>query len=91
MDTNDYRRKIEQSVAKAQARHARSSSRMLAARPRSAVSGKKSPAKTRAEELGRADARKGRMLFRRRLNAGDPKESPIVSRRRSNCCSSNRS
>jgi len=80
MDTNDYRRKIEQSVAKAQARHARSSSRMLAARPRSAVSGKKSSAKTRAEELGRVTRAEGADAVPQAAleRLVDPKESPIV-------------
>ena len=63
MDTNEYRRKIEQSVAKAQARGAKTASRALAAAdaegPRRALMDKKTTAKTRAEALGRVTREDG--------------------------------
>jgi hypothetical protein len=80
MDTNDYRRKIEQSVAKAQARPSRSASRMVKKDPHALLASKKTPPKARAEALGRAtaaedlDAIPQTALDRLR----DSKESPAV-------------
>ena len=80
MDTNDYRRKIEQSVAKVRARQSRSPMRARPADHRALVSDKKAAAKTRAEALGRvtrdegADAVPSTALDR----LSDPKESPVV-------------
>ena len=60
MDTNDYRRKIEQSVAKAQARDLRGQRRAAAQRISHAlVANKKTPPKTRAEALGRVTRAEG--------------------------------
>jgi len=60
MDINDYRRKIEKSVAKAEAAAAsKSSSRSRSADPQGIVANKKTPAKTRVEALGRATQAEG--------------------------------
>lgn len=80
MDINDYRRKIERSVAKAEAAASKSPSRARAADPQGIIASKKSPAKTRVEALGRAtraeapDAVPETALGR----LADPRESPEV-------------
>jgi hypothetical protein len=79
MDNNDYRRKIEQSVAQVQARRAKSS---RAGSLRSAVAAKKtkSPPKARAEELGRVTGAEGPDAIPQTAldRLADPKESPVV-------------
>jgi hypothetical protein len=81
MNVKDYRRKIEQSVAKAEARPARSASR---SQPnlRRAVMNKKTPAKKRAETLGRLMRDEGADVVPETVleRLADPKESPIVRR-----------
>jgi hypothetical protein len=59
MDINAYRRKIEQSVAKAEAAASKSASRTQAADPQGIIANKKTPAKTRVEALGRATQAEG--------------------------------
>src|SRR5262245_48879939 len=89
MDINDYRRKIEQSVAKVQAGKAKASSRTraaaapgraLSAQKKKAKQKKKSSPKVRAEELGRAtDAQGPDAVPQAALDRlADPKESPVV-------------
>src|SRR5688572_28112197 len=82
MNVNDYRRKIEQSVAKAQApaRTARAASRRAPADARRAVANKKTPAKQRAEALGRLVRDEGAEAVPETAlqRLGDPKESPVV-------------
>jgi hypothetical protein len=80
MDINDYRRKIEQSVAKAEAAAAKSSSRTGAVTPQGIVANKKTPAKTRVEALGRATREEGPDAVPDTALArlADPKESPAV-------------
>jgi len=79
MDINDYRRKIEQSVAKAEAAAAKSSSRTTGA-PQGIVANKKAPAKTRVEALGRATRAEGPDAVPETAleRLADPKESPAV-------------
>jgi hypothetical protein len=80
MDINAYRRKIEQSVAKAEAAASKSASRTRAADPQGIIANKKTPAKTRVEALGRATQAEGPDAVPetalRRL--ADPKESADV-------------
>lgn len=82
MNVNDYRRKIEQSVAKAQApaRTARAASRRAPVDPRRAVANKKTPAKQRAEALGRLVRDEGAEAVPETAlqRLADPKESPVV-------------
>jgi len=80
MDTNDYRRKIEQSVAKVHAKIAKPSARGRAEDLPRLIANKKTPAKTRAEALGRVMRAEGPdavpQIALDRLS--DPKESPVV-------------
>jgi hypothetical protein len=80
MDINDYRRKIEQSVAKAEAAAAKSSSGARTAAPQGIVANKKAPAKTRVEALGRATRTEGPDAVPETAleRLADPKESPAV-------------
>ncbi len=80
MDTNDYRRKIEQSVAKVRARQSRSPMRARPADSRALVSDKKTAAKTRAEALGRVTRDEGPDLVPSTAldRLSDPRESPVV-------------
>jgi hypothetical protein len=80
MDINDYRRKIEQSVAKEEAAAAKSSSRTGAVAPQSIVANKKAPPKTRVEALGRATRDEGPDAVPETAleRLADPKESPAV-------------
>jgi hypothetical protein len=80
MDINAYRRKIEQSVAKAQAAASKSPSRTRAADPQGIVANKKTPAKARVEALGRATQAEGPDTVPETALArlADPKESPDV-------------
>lgn len=80
MDINDYRRKIEQSVAKAEAAAAKASSRTSTVAPQGIVANKKTPAKTRVEALGRATREEGPDAVPETALArlADPRESPEV-------------
>ncbi len=80
MDINDYRRKIEQSVAKAEAAAAKSSSRTSSVAPQGIVANRKTPAKTRVEALGRATRAEGPDAVPETAleRLADPKESPAV-------------
>lgn len=80
MDTNDYRKKIEASIAKAQAGSARKSARGPAAAPRHIVMDKKQPAQRRADALVTAtSAEEPDDVPELSLNRlADPKESPAV-------------
>ena len=79
MNINDYRRKIEQSVAKAEAA-ASKSARTRAAAPQGIVANKKAPPKTRVEALGRATREEGPDAVPDTAleRLADPKESPAV-------------
>ena len=80
MDINDYRRKIEQSVAKAEAAASKSPSRTRAADPQGIVANKKTPAKARVEALGRATRAEGPDAVPETAleRLADPKESADV-------------
>ena len=80
MDINAYRRKIEQSVAKAEAAASKSASRTRAADPQGIVANKKTPAKTRVEALGRATQAEGPDAVPETAlgRLADPKESADV-------------
>jgi hypothetical protein len=80
MDINDYRRKIEQSVAKAGAGPSRSASRAVKKDPQTLLASKKTPANTRAEALGRAMRDEGPDVVPETAlkRLADPKESPDV-------------
>jgi hypothetical protein len=80
MNINDYRRKIEESVKKVQARQSRTPTRRRPQDPRRVISDKKVAVKTRVEALGRVtraegqDAVPGTALER----LADTRESPAV-------------
>jgi len=80
MDINDYRRKIEKSVAKAEAAAASKSSRSRSADPQGIVANKKAPPKARVEALGRATREEGPDAVPDTAleRLADPKESPAV-------------
>jgi len=80
MNINDYRRKIEQSVAKAEAAAAKSSSRTSTGAPQGIVANKKAPAKARVEALGLATRAEGPDAVPETAleRLADPKESPAV-------------
>lgn len=92
MDIKDYRRKLEQSVAKVQAGRLKAARGVKAVRgrkaaspartedPRSIVDNKKTAAKTRAEALGRVTQAEGPdVVPETALEClADPKESPVV-------------
>ena len=80
MDINAYRRKIEQSVAKAEAAASKSASRTRAADPQGIIANRKTPAKTRVEALGRATQAEGPDAVPETALArlADPRESADV-------------
>jgi hypothetical protein len=80
MDINDYRRKIERSVAKAEAAASKPQSRARAAAPQGIVANKKTPPKTRVEALGRVTREEGPDAVPETAleRLADPKESPAV-------------
>jgi hypothetical protein len=81
MNINDYRRKIEQSVAKAEAAASKAQSRTrTAAAPQGIVASKKTPPKTRVEALGRVTREEGPDAVPETAleRLADPKESPAV-------------
>ena len=80
MDTNAYRRKIEQSVAKAEAAASKTPSRTRAGDPQGIVANKKTPAKTRVEALGRVTQAEGPDAVPETAleRLADPKESADV-------------
>jgi hypothetical protein len=79
MDTKEYRRKIEQSIAKVQARRPRSVRASTASAP-DVIANRKKPAKTRIEALGRLTRAEGpRAVPHAALQRlADPRESPAV-------------
>ena len=80
MDTNKYRQKIEQSVAKAQARKSRAASPKAAASLNTAAATRKGPPKARIEMLGRITRAEGRDVVPGAAleRLADPKELPAV-------------
>lgn len=80
MDTKAYRRKIEQSVAKVQARRPRAAARESVDDPRTTVRDKKVAAKTRAEMLGELTRAEGPDVVPDTALSvlADPNESAIV-------------
>jgi hypothetical protein len=79
IDINDYRRKIEESVKKAQARQARPA-RRRAVDPGRVISDKKIAAKTRVEALGRMTREEGPAAVPSAAleRLSDARESPVV-------------
>jgi hypothetical protein len=80
MDINAYRRKIEQSVAKAEKAAVTSTSRTRGKDPQGIVASRRTPAKTRVEALGRATREEGPDAVPETALArlADPKESAAV-------------
>jgi hypothetical protein len=80
MDANDYRRKIEQSIAKASARPAKSRRMARSTNPGDVVANTKMSAKSRAEALGRLMRDEGPDVVPRTAleRLADPKESAQV-------------
>ena len=80
MNVNDYRRKIEESVKKAQARQAKAPARRRAVAPTRLISDKKTAAKTRVAALGRVTREEGKDAVPTAAldRLSDPKESPTM-------------
>lgn len=80
MDTKQYRKKIEQSVAKVQARALKSSARSRREDLGRVVGNKKTPPKTRVEALGRMTRAEGPDAVPQAAlqRLADPQESPVV-------------
>lgn len=80
MNINDYRRKIERSVVKAEAAASKAQSRTRSAAPQGIVASKKTPPRTRVEALGRVTREEGPDAVPETAleRLADPKESPAV-------------
>ena len=80
MDTKQYRKRIEQSVAKVQARDLKSATRSRTEDLSRVVGNKKTPPKTRAEALGRMTRAGGPGAVPQAAlqRLADPQESPVV-------------